>query len=67
MSGADALVYQRYDDAETLFRRALAAYEKHLGADHLYTLASVDNLACVHVFIGCIDDTTTLKHSFSAH
>ena len=40
-----AAYFQRFDEAESLYRRALAGKEAVLGADHLETLKAVNNLA----------------------
>ena len=45
----------RYDEAEALLLRTLSSCERHLGADHLATLHSMDGLAGV---FKSQDDTT---------
>jgi tetratricopeptide (TPR) repeat protein len=35
----------KHDEAEPLYERALAIYEKALGPDHPYTATSLNNLA----------------------
>jgi tetratricopeptide (TPR) repeat protein len=38
----------KLDDAEQMYLRALAGYEKVLGADHTLTLDTVDNLGLLY-------------------
>ncbi|MCJ1313658.1 hypothetical protein MMC25_007337 [Agyrium rufum] len=57
------LFYQgqgRYDEAETLFERALAGREKKLGPEHPDTLGTVENLATVYRNQGRYGEAETL-------
>ena len=38
----------RYADAEPLYKRALAIYEKALGPDHPYVATTLNNLAVLY-------------------
>ena len=50
----------RYDDAEKLYKRALAGREEQLGPDHPDTLRTVQNLANVYSDKGRYDDAEEL-------
>ena len=50
------ILYRRQGDAEKLYDRALAGYEKGLGADHIYTLDTVNNLGILYVDQGHLTD-----------
>ncbi|MCJ1231793.1 hypothetical protein MMC12_008472 [Toensbergia leucococca] len=50
----------RYDDAEELYKRALAGREEQLGPDHPDTLGTVENLAIVYRNKGRYDDAEEL-------
>jgi tetratricopeptide (TPR) repeat protein len=51
----------RYEEAETLNRRALEGWEKELGEDHPNTLISVNNLASVLQDQGRYEEAETLN------
>src|SRR3984957_7607037 len=50
----------RYDEAEALLQRTLSSCERHLGADHLTTLYSMDGLAGVYVSQGRYEEAEAL-------
>ena len=51
----------RYDNAENLFKRALAGYEEKLGLDHPDTLRTLQNLANIYIEKGRYDDAEKLS------
>lgn len=54
----------RYDDAEELYKRALAGREEQLGPDHPDTLRTVNNFTIFLRDRGRVDDTDLLLTRF---
>ncbi len=50
----------KYQEAEQLFKRALAIYEKSLGSDHPYVATSLNNLAGLYRAQGRFDEAEPL-------
>lgn len=50
----------RYHDAETMYHRALAGYEKALGPNHLSTLDTVNNLGLLYTDQGKLDEAEAM-------
>ncbi|ROT37119.1 hypothetical protein SODALDRAFT_280094, partial [Sodiomyces alkalinus F11] len=48
------------DEAEAIYRRALAGYEKALGPDHTSTLSTVNNLGNLYKARGKLDNTEAI-------
>jgi len=46
----------RLEDAEMMYKRALAGYEKALGSDHTSTLDTVTNLGVLYAYLGRFRD-----------
>jgi len=58
-----AMLYRsqgRYAEAEPLYKRAFAIWEKTLGPEHPYTAQSLDNLAELHLAQGQYREAETL-------
>ena len=50
----------RYDDAESLYEKALAIREKTLGGNHPFVAVSLDNLANLYYQQGRLDEAEPL-------
>jgi tetratricopeptide (TPR) repeat protein len=50
----------RLQDAEAIYQRALAGYEKALGPDHISTLQTVNNLGALYADLGRLQDAETM-------
>jgi tetratricopeptide (TPR) repeat protein len=50
----------KLDEAEELYRRALAGYEKALGRDHTSTLGTVNNLGLLYKDLGRLEEAEQL-------
>src|SRR5262249_3612831 len=51
----------RYDEAEGLFRQALAAWETSLGKEHPHVATAYTNLSCVHAARGRYQEAEALS------